>query len=251
MISPGDRVIVTMPRAPSREGEYVEDRGSRARVLLDGETTTRVVLAERVKLVRVPRGARCSVPDCERMRGYYLNECYEHAGPDPYADDEPAEPASVWVGREVARGVDGALVDIPRHLEVTSIDHETRTINVGLRPVPKPPKPLRSKAYLAFVRMRPCCVCEATAPNEAHHFGPRGMGEKTDDYRAIALCPHHHREFHDHGVCRGWSRERTEKVFVQAMVAALYEWLPSHGHDDDMDHVIVDALIAHIRESAA
>ncbi len=34
----------------------------------------------------LPAGARCKTSGCGRMRGYYLNECYEHAGPDPYGE---------------------------------------------------------------------------------------------------------------------------------------------------------------------
>jgi hypothetical protein len=58
------------------------------------------------------------------------------------------------------------------------------------RKAKRPPKfgPIRSENYLAFVRVRPCCVCGAPGPSEPHHFGRRGMGQKTDDLRTVPLC---------------------------------------------------------------
>ena len=61
---------------------------------------------------------------------------------------------------------------------------------------PKPEKPARAPHYLVFVRQLPCVSC-GLQPSEAHHFGPRGMGQKTDDYRAVPLCRTCHQKFHD------------------------------------------------------
>lgn len=237
-MNPGDRVIVTMPRSPSREGEYVEDRGSRCRVLLEGELTTRVVLAERVRAVREESGR--GMPSIAAQ-----------------VREESIRRAELWVGREVARGVmlpDGSLVDVPQHLEVTSIDHETRTINVGLRPVPKAPKPLRSERYLAFVRKHPCCAPGCRTPRdgvEAHHFGPHGLSVKCDDFRTVPLCHTcHHVEFHTHGVLRGCNREETERMFTIAMRELLMEWFATERDGDERDVVIVEALIGAIRGAA-
>lgn len=64
------------------------------------------------------------------------------------------------------------------------------------RPVPKPPGPAQSPKYLAFVRAHPCCLCGAPGPSHAHHQGPRGMSQKTDDYRTIPLCDVDHDGVH-------------------------------------------------------
>ena len=46
----------------------------------------------------------------------------------------------------------------------------------------------RSKAYLDYVRSRPCCICGSPPPSDPHHFfgsmGPR----KTSDYHSVAMC---------------------------------------------------------------
>lgn len=64
------------------------------------------------------------------------------------------------------------------------------------RAVPKPPKPARSRRFLDHVRALPCAVCGATTRSHPHHHGPRGMSEKTDDYRCIPLCEIDHHELH-------------------------------------------------------
>lgn len=85
---------------------------------------------------------------------------------------------------------------------------------------PKRP-PLRSPAYLAFVREQPCCVCRAPAPSDPHHFGPRGIGQKTDDRRTAPLCADCHRCFHDTGSLPGLSRVEAECVLYRAQVDLL------------------------------
>ena len=57
--------------------------------------------------------------------------------------------------------------------------------------------PLRDDGYLAFVRTQPCMDCQAPAPNDPHHFGPRGMSQKTDDYRTVPFCRRCHDLWHD------------------------------------------------------
>lgn len=48
-----------------------------------------------------------------------------------------------------------------------------------------------------FVRYLPCCICSKPGPNEAHHVRSRAAGGKADSI--VALCPVHHREFHNAG----------------------------------------------------
>lgn len=89
-----------------------------------------------------------------------------------------------------------------------------------LGPIPKTP-PKRDRKYLEHVRARPCCVCGSSPPNDAHHFGPRGMGQKTDDRRTVPLCRQHHDEWHTRGTI-GWRvRDAVESDFYRAMVDAL------------------------------
>ncbi|HMI94651.1 MAG TPA: HNH endonuclease [Polyangiales bacterium] len=57
--------------------------------------------------------------------------------------------------------------------------------------------PLRSEAYKAFVRGKPCMFCPAMPPVDPHHFGPRGTGQKTDDLRCVPACWRCHERFHD------------------------------------------------------
>lgn len=60
-------------------------------------------------------------------------------------------------------------------------------------------KPGRSAAYLEFIRLRPCCVCQES-PAEPHHTICGGMSLKGSDFGAIPMCRKHHREVEDRGV---------------------------------------------------
>lgn len=88
----------------------------------------------------------------------------------------------------------------------------------------KPAAPSRSAAYLAAVRLKPCAVCQAPGPSDPHHWGPRGMGQKTDDFRTVPLCRKHHDEFHSRGMIGG-SKAETVELFLRAQVDGLVEWL--------------------------
>lgn len=61
-----------------------------------------------------------------------------------------------------------------------------------------PLPPARAPHYLAYIRQLNCCSCGRPG-SEPHHSGPRGMGQKTDDYRTIPLCFECHRRLHDGG----------------------------------------------------
>ncbi len=58
-------------------------------------------------------------------------------------------------------------------------------------------KPARAPHYLAFVRQLTCVICGAQEPNDPHHYGSRGVGQKTDDYRTVPLCRRCHDRVHD------------------------------------------------------
>jgi hypothetical protein len=53
-------------------------------------------------------------------------------------------------------------------------------------------RPLRSAAYLAWLRTLPCAICGRT-PSEAAHTGPHALSRKASDFSAIPLCHQHHR----------------------------------------------------------
>ena len=72
---------------------------------------------------------------------------------------------------------------------------------LGERRLPKIVSPkhgaLRAEHYLAFVRLRDCCLCRTNGPSDPHHHGSgSGVGRKVDDYRAVPLCRRCHDEHH-------------------------------------------------------
>lgn len=83
--------------------------------------------------------------------------------------------------------------------------------------------------YLAHVRTRACCICAAPAPSEPHHYGPRGLGQKTDDRRTVPICRCCHDRWHDHGTIAPYSRAETEREFYRAQVDALLAYDPRVG----------------------
>jgi len=55
-------------------------------------------------------------------------------------------------------------------------------------------------AYLEWIRSLPCVICSRggrrqTSRTDAHHSGPRGLGQKVADEQAIPLCHHDHHVF--------------------------------------------------------
>lgn len=67
----------------------------------------------------------------------------------------------------------------------------------------KPPRRVKDadREYLAWVASLPCVVCVKMgqmqqSKTDAHHFGPRGLGQRAPDRHAIPLC---HVEHHQHG----------------------------------------------------
>lgn len=81
--------------------------------------------------------------------------------------------------------------------------------------------PIRSAVYLAHVRERSCCICGKPGPSDPHHYGPRGMGQKTDDLRTVPLCRGCHDAFHATGACPPYDATETALEFYRAQVDAL------------------------------
>lgn len=87
---------------------------------------------------------------------------------------------------------------------------------------PKAEPRWRSKRYLKFVRSLPCCImgCVTWHHAEPHHAGPRGVGEKVDDWACIPLCRAHHEEAHKYG--RDWAFYRYLRQYqLQTLAAAI------------------------------
>lgn len=117
----------------------------------------------------------------------------------------------------------------------------------ALRPVPKPPKPLRDAAYMKWVRdEHACCIRGCGAPaTEAHHHGPRGMGQKTDDYRVLPMCARCHREFHDTGTVDGMPRDEFDAFAARWQAGLLFDYL----RISESEGCALDGLIEAIRRS--
>jgi len=84
---------------------------------------------------------------------------------------------------------------------------------IGLKDRQKPvekQKHLRDRAWLAFLRSRPCEVpgCTSLAGNDAAHKGHSEWGMKGGDDEAGTLCRKHHNEFDTWGKGKGdwWLR---------------------------------------------
>jgi hypothetical protein len=80
---------------------------------------------------------------------------------------------------------------------------------------PKPPGPARAPSYLQFVRGLKCACC-GQVPSVPHHYGPRGMGQKTDDYRTVPLCVGCHESVH-----AGRLDRHLENEVIDTLVAYL------------------------------
>lgn len=93
-------------------------------------------------------------------------------------------------------------------------------------PQAKPEPPARSEPYLDFVREHPCMECHAPGPSDPHHYGPRGMGQKADDYRTVPLCRRDHDFFHDHGRLRSdVDSVQTHVRFIERQLQLVIEFM--------------------------
>lgn len=89
--------------------------------------------------------------------------------------------------------------------------------------------PVRDAKYLDHVRRRPCCICAAPPPSDAHHYGPRGFGQKTDDRRTVPLCRPCHDVWHARRGCPPYTSVETQREFYRAQVDALLAYDPRSG----------------------
>lgn len=83
--------------------------------------------------------------------------------------------------------------------------------------------PIRSTAYLAWVRTQPCAICSSRENIHAHHHGRAagGMGLKTCDLHTVPLCPGCHQAWHQRGQIRHLSRSDTQAELWKAIAVLL------------------------------
>lgn len=105
------------------------------------------------------------------------------------------------------------------------------------------------RAYVAWVKTLPCCVCVKegpeyqrhgisgglyegcvqTSPTEAHHAGDHAYGRRAPDRTAIPLCGHeHHREGSDSAHVLGkhfWAHHGIDRDALIARLNQEYECL--------------------------
>ena len=93
-----------------------------------------------------------------------------------------------------------------------------------LRTIPKPEPPARSPRYLTYVQAEPCCGCDAPAPSEAHHEGPRGVSQKASDFLTAPLCWRCHHAVTATHALPGRSQGETRALIHQIQAALLARW---------------------------
>jgi len=70
-----------------------------------------------------------------------------------------------------------------------------QAFQVAPGPIYSAEKPVRSRAYMQFIKRFPCLVCGKKWGIDPCHTGPHAYGEKASDYTCIPLCRKHHEEF--------------------------------------------------------
>lgn len=96
-------------------------------------------------------------------------------------------------------------------------------------------KPVRSRAYLAFIREHPCghfaCFDKAEPHHIRRHEWGAGTGIKPHDYVAVPRCRKHHNEIF-------------EVEVEKEIISLLKEWVEKDNVDPD--RLIIDLLIGYI-----
>lgn len=104
----------------------------------------------------------------------------------------------------------------------------------------------KNKAYLEFLRSRPCCVTGLEGYGViAHHvrmFGGGGVGQKPSDYLAVPLSQKEHLRLHANGEKSFWKEERLDPI--QVINDCLLAYLDS---TDRLSSIV--ALIDRLEES--
>jgi hypothetical protein len=87
--------------------------------------------------------------------------------------------------------------------------------------------------YLRFIRRLPCVACARPTTIEAAHFGPRGLGQKSDDRQTLPLCRKHHRtgndSYHQLGPVKFADRHQLD---VSGLIRQLNAFFEKHFGED-------------------
>lgn len=86
---------------------------------------------------------------------------------------------------------------------------------------------VRDRAYMAWVRERPCVLVgtgECAGRTEAHHAGGRPLGRKADDDTTIPLCRHHHARITD----GAYPREARREIERAGLAVTRMAWDAEH-----------------------
>lgn len=146
----------------------------------------------------------------------------------PRAGQAYSVPCSRVRVRDEAPSVQPVRAQVVQPVAVAPAERQARA-RAAVAPLlaqPKPRAPARSQAFLAFVRGKPCCACSAPAPSDPHHYGRRGIGQKTDDFRTVPLCRRCHDRWHAEHVVEGDAdRRETDLRFLRVQVGLLVEWI--------------------------
>ncbi len=99
------------------------------------------------------------------------------------------------------------------------------------RPDPRPPRRILSPKYLKWIGSHPCCVPGCGGRAQRHHYGPRGVGQKTDDPRTVPLCESCHlQHWHHDGTLPGYPTPEAARLFVLSQqVIYLQRYLTERG----------------------
>jgi hypothetical protein len=92
-------------------------------------------------------------------------------------------------------------------------------------------EPLRYPAYLRWVKSLPCMFCARPA-DDPHHYGPKGMGQTTDDTRVVPVCRQAHDALHagiHAAMCAPWPRSDLNALIYQKQIDLVTSWLKTHG----------------------
>lgn len=95
--------------------------------------------------------------------------------------------------------------------------------------------PLRFPKFKAWVKKEPCIFCQQAA-DDPHHYGPKGMGQTTDDSRIVPVCRKGHDACHARRpdeLCafalRGVSWLEVEAHIYRKQVDLITEYLRLNG----------------------
>lgn len=87
-------------------------------------------------------------------------------------------------------------------------------------------EPLRYPEYKAWVKAKPCMFCPRPA-DDPHHYGPKGMGQTTDDTRIVPVCRRCHDALHDRRM-PGAVVELAARIY-RKQIDLVTEYLREHG----------------------